>query len=232
MSLISTDTSTDLVINRLSRRIYDQLSATPHALDENQLYLIEDENFDVFNKRVVNVKNPLSANDAVTLGYLKEQYLRKGEVSSYVDNSKIYGEWLPGGWQDGETYVDGRMDVYTKDCKTASPNWRCAVVRGPVTADQVAVGWRNGFGWFFTVDGGMPEGAHYQSDELADTLTDTFTYSGEETVLSATCWHRTDRLVPAGAVYGSLSSVTESSTAEQVAAAIASLNQKLSAYMA
>jgi len=132
MSITSSDTKVDLVINRLSRKVYDQLSATPGGLNKNQLYLIEDENFDVFNKRVVNVKNPLSSTDAVPLGYLKEQYLRKGEISGYVDNSKVYGEHLAGGWRNGETYIDGRLGVYKKDCSTSSPNWRCAVVEGEV----------------------------------------------------------------------------------------------------
>lgn len=161
MGITSSDTQVDLVINRLSRRIYDQLSAVPGALDKNQLYLIDDEDFDVFNKRVVNVKNPLSAADAVPLGYLREQYLRKGEVHDYVDNSKVYGERRDGGWANGETYVDGRMNVYRKDCLSSAPNWRCEVVQGSVPAGSVAVRWQEGFGWYFAVNGSMPEGAHY-----------------------------------------------------------------------
>jgi len=229
MSYTSADTPVDLVINRLSRKIYDELSATPGMLDENQLYLIEDEDFDVLNKRVVNVKTPLSANDAVPLGYLREQYVRQGDILTYVDNSKVYGERKSGGWQDGETYIDGRLGVYKKDCKSSAPNWKCAVVSGSVPASSVTVGWRSGFGWHFKVNGSMPDGAHYQSDELVDTLQDTFTYSGESTTVSATCWHKVDTLVPSKAVYGALSSVTASSSAADVAAAIVKLNSVLSA---
>lgn len=80
----------------------------------------------------------------------------------------------------------------------------------------------------FEVNGSMPEGAHYQSDELIDTLLDTFTYSGTKTTLSATCWHKVDTLIPSKVIYGCLSSVTASSGVSDIASAIVKLNSVLS----
>ena len=68
----SSDTKIDLVINRLSRETYNQLSAAG-SIDPDQLYLVDDDKYDMFGKRVVNVATPTELSDAVNKEYVDEQ---------------------------------------------------------------------------------------------------------------------------------------------------------------
>jgi len=238
----SVDTQVDLVINRLSRDIYNELSAIPGALKENELYLIEDENFDVFNKRITNVQIPLEATDAVNLNYLSSQYVQQGNIIDYVDNSRIYGERKVSDWDEKETCIDGRLNVYTK----LSSSWICDQISGPtIEKSRISVAWQSGFGWKFKIDGEFA-GEHAFANQHADQIIDTFTFSGNVVTLSATCWNKTAELAKLSAVsqvvadttrqnmlsvYKTLSSITTGSTIEQIVSALTCLNATLSTFV-
>lgn len=119
----ATDINTNLVINRLTRKIYNELSAE-NKIYSDQLYLIDDEDFDVFNKRITNVLSPKETYDAVNLDYLSSEYIKKDDVVSYVDNSKIYSEKLLMNHPNGSTYICGDKKVYKKD----TSNWNISVI--------------------------------------------------------------------------------------------------------
>lgn len=53
----STDTKTNLVINRMSRETFDELGDL-NQINDNELYLVDGEDYDMFGKKVVNVADP------------------------------------------------------------------------------------------------------------------------------------------------------------------------------
>lgn len=84
----SSDTKIDLVINRLSRETYNQLSAAG-SIDPNQLYLVDDDKYDMFGKRVVNVATPTELSDAVNKEYVDTQVQA---LSGEAEWGKITGD--------------------------------------------------------------------------------------------------------------------------------------------
>lgn len=215
----SADIETDLIINRLTRSIYNELSASGKIYND-QLYLIDDENFDVFSKRVTNVKDPEESGDAVNLNYLSDYYIQKDQVADYIDNSRIYSENLASGWANGSTYIQGNRDVYTKDTN----KWNVTVIRGSVT--NVTVEYNTGFGWQFCINGTYRFGQNFTP--YPDTMRETTTYSGETVEVSATSWSKTDTLVGKKDVYSCLSSITATSGVEDIASALVKLKEKMS----
>lgn len=83
----SSDTKIDLVINRLSREVYDQLSAAGE-IDPDQLYLVDDDKYDMFGKRVVNVATPTELSDATNKEYVDDKV---AELSGEAEWGKITG---------------------------------------------------------------------------------------------------------------------------------------------
>ena len=64
-----------LIVNRLSESIYDDLKRSG-LIDNNQLYVIEDETLNAHGKQVLSVADPISEDDAATKRYVD------GKVSS------------------------------------------------------------------------------------------------------------------------------------------------------
>lgn len=119
-----TEKKVNLVINRLNRQQYDELCASvPIKLNEYELYLVDDINYDVFNKRVINVgePDPNVETDGVNVGYVKTTFIKKNEISDFVDCTKIYSP-------DSEKCLssDGRL------CKRyfLDTDWETNVVKG------------------------------------------------------------------------------------------------------
>lgn len=66
---VSTDVNTDLIINKMSRLVYDKMGQYSQ-LDDNQLYLVDDEVLDAYGKRISNVEYPQLSNDVATKAYV------------------------------------------------------------------------------------------------------------------------------------------------------------------
>ena len=216
-----TDTPADLVINRLSRQVYDQLSATGR-LDRNQLYLIDDPEFDCFGKRLINVADPIDYRDGVTVGYADTYYVSKAGISAYVDKSKIQSP-------DGASALSADLGVYGSEIS----EWSVTVEKGGVKPGDVTVYWNSavgtGHGWCFRIAGAsVPTG---DTDQASLEIKATTTYSGETVAVKATRrinWTLRDRLVPCSVIANCLGEITESSGVSEIAAALVSLRDACS----
>ena len=214
-----TDTATDLVINRMSRAVYDDMLSNDNIYAD-QLYLIDDPNFDVFNKRVVNLNPPEEATDAVNLDYLSSEYIAKDNVLNYVDKSRIYSENLASQWPNGSTYIKGDLNVFVKD----TTRWEIEVLQGSVSKDDVTVVHNSGYGWQFKI--GTTNFGQNMTD-YPDSLRDSTTIGSETVEISATSWHLADRLIKASDVIGCLSSVTVDTALSDLTTKIVELCDKL-----
>lgn len=144
--MTSTDIYVDLVINRLSKQQYVTLSAAGQT-DSSQLYFIDDEDFDVFNKRVVNMDFPTGEHDGVNLGFLSSNYIKQAEIGSYVDSTKLFDPT-----ETSCVMFDG--GVYSPRLET--DEWTVQKISGEYEPEQVSVFYYgepgktgSGFGWAF-----------------------------------------------------------------------------------
>lgn len=78
---------TDLSIVQLSQTEYSKLIENDACLS-NVLYVVENDYIDAFNSQIKNIADPTDSQDAVTLGYLKNnfdmnsKYVTKDELSA------------------------------------------------------------------------------------------------------------------------------------------------------
>lgn len=81
----------DLVINSMSKQTYDDL-VSQSQIQDNQLYLVTEDNMDARNNRVVNVGTPVELNDATTKEYvdLEIQNVKNTVLSSNTILKDIY----------------------------------------------------------------------------------------------------------------------------------------------
>lgn len=124
-----TDTAVNLVINRLSRATYNELSNNS-SLNPFELYLIDDVDFDIFNKRIVNLEDPVNDKDGVNLGYLDTNYISTKGISAYIDNERIYNSS-----KTSSLTYDGKL--YEK--RLEEDDWVVTVESGKYKADQITV---------------------------------------------------------------------------------------------
>lgn len=63
------DVKVALVINKMSRAKYDELSAAGE-IEDNQIYMVSDSALDANGSQVINVADPVSSQDAATKSYV------------------------------------------------------------------------------------------------------------------------------------------------------------------
>lgn len=217
------ETNVNLVINRLNRAQYDELCASSE-LQPFELYLVDDENFDVFNKKIVNVAEPFNDGDGVNLGYLKSAYIKKNEVYDYVDNTNIVsnnGKYILS--SDGCFY---ERFLYDED-------WVPNVISGDYLNSQVQV-YYNGykgqsgtnFGWAFKIITDVSVINVYTNDVNDEALF----IDGKDLELGIEIqaqrkphWMMYDKLIRASELVSELSSINLSSSIEDVTSAIQKL---------
>lgn len=219
--MTSSDTETDLIINRLPRSVYDQLS-TEGRLYDNQLYFIDDDNFDMFNKRVVNVDSPRDAYDAVNADWLSSNYIDKASIRDYADNTKVYNASMT-------RYIDGDRDLYAVEYT----EWLVTVLAGDVQPSDVAVEWNPSTsagamnGWNFVIGGTrIPTGYFVQGVTAIDCDN---TYDSKPLKIKAVrekTFVKTGALVTYDDVYSVLSSVTVDTPLTALTTKIVELCQK------
>jgi len=216
-----TDTQVNLVINRMTRQVYDELSATPGSLKKNELYLIEDEVYDVFNKRVVNVQIPQDENDAVNLNYLSSNYLQEGQMMGIIDeigSSKLFNV-LSTSYPIGSQYINGNGDIYKKD----TSKWDIRIISSTGAVSNVTLQWTSAseFGWriHYTLGGTNYTIVTYNTNELADVVQGT----DSRVNIKAISWTKQDRLVKVSEIKTALNSISTSSSTADIAQALINL---------
>lgn len=75
MAITNTDMKTDLIINRMTRDIYNHLKEQG-SLVEDQLYLIDEDNLDADGQPIVNVPDPILSSDAVNKNYVDANFVQ------------------------------------------------------------------------------------------------------------------------------------------------------------
>lgn len=216
-----TDTHVNLVINRMTRQVYDELSATPGSLKKNELYLIEDEVYDVFNKRVVNVQIPQDENDAVNLNYLSSNYLQEGQMMGIIDeigSSKLFNV-LSTSYPIGSQYINGNGEIYKKD----TSKWDIRIISSTGAVSNVTLQWTSAseFGWriHYTLGGTNYTIVTYNTNELADVVQGT----DSRVNIKAISWTKQDRLVKVSEIKTALNSISTSSSTADIAQALINL---------
>lgn len=187
-----------LVINRMTRKIYNELSAQPGKLSDYELYLIDDDVIDAFNKRIVNVEIPVDQNDAINKEYADNMYISKEIITPEVlDYSKTYNKVVNKNngekFQNGDTYIDGNLDVYQKDTQTIHAT---EIISGDFQLSDVNVSWTTDHGGIWIVN--YPGVTDYEKwTDQADPLVDSFTYSSssKSVKFKVSSWKKIDTLV-------------------------------------
>lgn len=78
-----------LIVNRLSQSIYDDLKLSG-LIDNNQLYVIEDETLNAHGKQVLSVADPISEDDAATKRYVDDKVSSIPHKVSQLENDAGY----------------------------------------------------------------------------------------------------------------------------------------------
>lgn len=224
---VDTELTEGLVINRMPREAFNQL-CSEHQLNDNQLYLVTGDEFDMFNMRVINVDSPVMANDAVNIDYLSSNYIAQGKISEFSDNTKTYNS----AWNQ---YIDGNGDIF----QLVYTDWNIAVLKGSISPSQVSVYWnpsttegaKNGYN--FVINGDMstriPTGAFIKT---ATSLYAKNEYAGNEVEIKAEReiqYVKIDSLVKKSDIYSKLSGITQTSDINEIATALKELANAMKA---
>ena len=78
-----------LIVNRLSQSKYDELKLSG-LIDNNQLYVIEDETLNAHGKQVLSVADPISEDDAATKRYVDDKVSSIPHKVSQLENDAEY----------------------------------------------------------------------------------------------------------------------------------------------
>lgn len=224
------ETNVNLVINRLNRAQYDELCASSE-LQPFELYLVDDENFDVFNKKIVNVAEPFNDGDGVNLGYLQSTYIKKNEVYNYVDNTNIVSN-------NGKHILSSDGCFYERFLY--DEDWIPNVISGDYLNSQVTVyyhGYKGysgtNFGWAFKISTDISVIDVYTNDVNDEALI----IDGKDLELGIEIqaerkprWEMYDRLIRASDLVSELSSINLSSTVEDISQSILNLYLKFKSY--
>ena len=90
MAEYSETTLSDLIINRLSKEKYLELSSQG-LISEEEIYLVEEDFLDGLGKPVINVGSPTLSNDAANKAYVDDEAKRlSSEISSAKDSLSNY----------------------------------------------------------------------------------------------------------------------------------------------
>lgn len=226
MSIVSSDIKTNLIINRIPRSIYDQLCSTSQ-LQENELYLIDDDVFDMFNKRVVNVDDPVISTDAVNLNYLKDNFIDKSDINQYIDNTKIYNN-------EFTSYIDSNLGKYQIDYS----EWDITVLKGDFSPSEVEITWNPSTtsgtlnGYNLKIKGITIGTGVYSKDSLEIHVEKHVDSLGDIIVdcIRTKVANKIDSYISMKEVFSCLSMLNSSSDIKEILNSISLLNSKLSSY--
>lgn len=89
MALQSTDEKVDLVLNRMTKSVYNSLQEEGLVAD-NELYFIVDDDLDADDKQIVNVADPIKETDAANKRYVDSAVSSATSLRISEDGGKTF----------------------------------------------------------------------------------------------------------------------------------------------